>query len=78
MARDLGLALAPWGVLAAGRYRTDAEDKARHEAGGTGRSGHTEDGKWERDDGDVKVSAALERVATEVGAKSIQAGMLPE
>ncbi|KAF7979846.1 hypothetical protein HWV62_40593 [Athelia sp. TMB] len=74
MARDLGLALAPWNVLGGGRYRTDAEDKARHEAAdGKARSGHTEDGKWERDDGDVKVSAALERVATEVGAKSIQA-----
>ncbi|THH13999.1 hypothetical protein EW146_g6282 [Bondarzewia mesenterica] len=71
--RPLGLALAPWDVLAGGRYRTDAEDKARREAGQTGRTAFTQDGQWERNEDERKVSLALEKVAAEVGAKTIQA-----
>ncbi|KAK0465941.1 arylalcohol dehydrogenase [Desarmillaria tabescens] len=73
MARDLGLALAPWGVLGAGRLRTDAEDQARKENLANERTGFTQDGKSERNEAEIKVSAALEKVANEVGAKSIQA-----
>lgn len=69
-----GLALAPWDVLASGRYRTDAEDKVRRESGETPRT-HTQDGKSERDEDEHKISAALEKVAGELGAKSIQAGV---
>jgi aryl-alcohol dehydrogenase-like predicted oxidoreductase len=69
-----GLALAPWDVLASGRFRTDAEDKARQESGEKGRVSFTQDGKGERNEDECKMSAALEKVAAEVGAKSIQAG----
>jgi hypothetical protein len=69
-----GLALAPWDVLASGRFRTDAEDKARQESGEKGRVSFTQDGKAERTEDERKMSAALETVAAEVGAKSIQAG----
>ena len=71
---SLGLALAPWDVLASGRFRTDAEDKARQESGEKGRISFTQDGKGERNENECKMSAALEKVAAEVGAKSIQAG----
>jgi aryl-alcohol dehydrogenase-like predicted oxidoreductase len=71
---SLGLALAPWDVLASGRFRTDAEDKARQESGEKGRVSFTQDGKSERTEDERKMSAALEKVAVEVGAKSIQAG----
>jgi len=73
MARELGFALAPWDVLASGRFRTDVEDKARQESGEKGRTGFTQDGKWDRNEDERKVSVALEKVAGEVGAKSIQA-----
>jgi len=67
-----GLALTPWGVLSEGRLRTDAEDKMRRETGELGRTyrGQT----WERSEEEKKMSAALEVVAEEVGATSIQAG----
>ncbi|KAF7291801.1 Aldo-ket-red domain-containing protein [Mycena chlorophos] len=70
MARAHGLALAPWDVLAAGKFRTDAEEQARRESGEKGRTAF--DPNWERNN-EVKVSHALEKVAGEVGAKSIQA-----
>ncbi|KAF7291809.1 Aldo-ket-red domain-containing protein [Mycena chlorophos] len=71
MARAHGLALAPWDVLAAGKFRTDAEEQARRESGEKGRTAF--DPNWERNENEVKVSHALEKVAGEVGAKSIQA-----
>jgi hypothetical protein len=37
MARSEGLALAPWGVLAAGKIRTNAEEARRKESGEKGR-----------------------------------------
>lgn len=74
MARELGLALAPWDVLGGGRFRTDAEDQARRETNEKARTAFTQDGKWERTEEERKISHALEKVAKEVGAKSIQAG----
>ncbi|KAF7291815.1 Aldo-ket-red domain-containing protein [Mycena chlorophos] len=71
MARAHGLALAPWDVLAAGKFRTDAEEQARRESGEKGRTAF--DPNWERNENEIKVSHALEKVAGEVGAKSIQA-----
>ncbi|KAF8158487.1 aryl-alcohol dehydrogenase [NADP+] [Crassisporium funariophilum] len=68
MARSEGLALAPWNVLAAGKFRTDAEEAKRLESGENGRSWG---GDWLRNDNEKKVSAALEKVAQEVGAKHI-------
>ncbi|KAF7291813.1 Aldo-ket-red domain-containing protein [Mycena chlorophos] len=71
MARAHGLALAPWDVLAAGKFRTDAEEQARRDSGEKGRTAF--DPNWERNENEIKVSHALEKVAGEVGAKSIQA-----
>ncbi|KAF5377118.1 hypothetical protein D9757_008808 [Collybiopsis confluens] len=70
MARSMGLALAPWSVLAGGKLRTDAEEQRRKESGEKGR---TMIGDWERNEDQIKVSRALEKVAKDVGAKSIGA-----
>ena len=87
------MALAPWNVLASGKIRTDAEEKARAQSGEKGARGevrsHTicrADGyghkgravmtaDWMRTESERKVCKVLERVAAEIGAKSIQAGM---
>ncbi|KAK7047900.1 putative aryl-alcohol dehydrogenase aad14 [Paramarasmius palmivorus] len=74
MARDFGMALAPWGVLAGGKLRTDAEEQIRLRSGEEGR---TMMGDWKRNDAEVRVSRALEKVAGEVGAKNITSGMSP-
>ncbi|KAJ7165698.1 Aldo/keto reductase [Mycena crocata] len=66
-----GLALAPWSVLAGGRLRTDAEEERRRATGEKGRT--TDDRSWERNEEEKKMSAALEKVAGEVGTKSITA-----
>ena len=66
------MALAPWGVLAAGKIRTDAEEQRRKESGEKGRQTFLLD--WERTPDQRKVCAALEKVAEEIGAKSISAG----
>ncbi|THH00310.1 hypothetical protein EW026_g2211 [Hermanssonia centrifuga] len=63
-----GMAFAPWNVLAAGKIRTDAEEQKRRE---TGEMGRTLWGDWERNEQERKVCAALEKVAGELGAKSI-------
>ncbi|KAF8978449.1 NADP-dependent oxidoreductase domain-containing protein [Cyathus striatus] len=69
MARDQGMALAPWNVLAGGNLRTDAEEERRRQ---TGEKGHTFRGPdWERSEVEKAGSRALEKVANEVGAKSI-------
>ncbi|KAF7331426.1 hypothetical protein MKEN_00021000 [Mycena kentingensis (nom. inval.)] len=71
MARAHGMALAPWNVLAGGKLRTDAEEEARRQSGEKGRMMVGPD--WERNEDEVKMSKALEKVAAEVGAKSVQA-----
>ena len=73
MARHLGLALAPWDVLARGKIRTDAEEDARRQTGERGRDLWGQG--WERNENEKKMAVALEAIATEVGAKSIQAGV---
>ena len=70
------MALAPWDVLASGKIRTDAEEQARRESGEKGRMIFGPN--WERNEAEVKISHALEKVAAEVGAKSIQAGEYPD
>ncbi|KAG6844596.1 hypothetical protein H0H87_005612 [Tephrocybe sp. NHM501043] len=67
----LGMALAPWNVLAAGKFRTDAEEEARRSTGEHGRKMMSDN--WERNEKERKVSAALEKVAEEVGTKHITA-----
>lgn len=71
MARAHGLALAPWNVLAAGKLRTDAEEQKRIESGEKGRTMFT--GDWLRNENEKKISAALEKVAKEVGTEHITA-----
>ncbi|KAK0476902.1 NADP-dependent oxidoreductase domain-containing protein [Armillaria luteobubalina] len=51
MAREFGMALAPWDVLAAGRFRTDEEEKKCKEAGEKGRTLLPPD--WERNEIEV-------------------------
>lgn len=72
MARRLGLALAPFDVLAGGKIRSDAQEEERRK---TGENGRTLFGTgWERSEDEKKVAATLEKIAAEIGAKSIQAG----
>ena len=67
----LGMALAPWNVLAAGKLRTDEEETRREKSGEKGR---TLFGDWRRNEQEREMSLALEKVAKEVGAKSITSG----
>ncbi|KAI5119357.1 hypothetical protein M0805_008513 [Coniferiporia weirii] len=71
MARTHGLALAPWNVLAGGRFRTDAEEAKRAETGEKGRE--LLGMNWMRNDNEKKMCAALEKVAKEVGTEHITA-----
>ncbi|KAI0673869.1 aryl-alcohol dehydrogenase [Trametes maxima] len=71
MARHEGMALAPWEVLAGGRIRTDAEEEERRKTGEKGRQIFGPE--WERNETEKKVAKVLEGIASEVGAKSIQA-----
>ena len=68
---SIGMAMAPWNVLAGGKIRSDAQEQDRKESGEKGR---IMTGEWERTDDQKKVCKALAKVAEEVGAKSIQAG----
>ncbi|KIJ64642.1 hypothetical protein HYDPIDRAFT_175568 [Hydnomerulius pinastri MD-312] len=71
MARSEGLALAPWNVLASGKFRTDEEERRRRETGEKGRE--MMGTGWERNENEKKMSKALEKVAKEVGAGQITA-----
>ncbi|KAJ7639220.1 Aldo/keto reductase [Roridomyces roridus] len=72
MARAEGLALAPWNVVGAGKFRTDAEEERRRATGENGRT-LLQFGSWERTENEKKMSYALEKVAGELGAQSITA-----
>ncbi|EIM83814.1 Aldo/keto reductase [Stereum hirsutum FP-91666 SS1] len=65
MARTLGLALAPWDVLASGKLRSNAEEARRRETGEKGRTIFTSN--WERTAEEKKVCDVLEETAAEVG-----------
>ncbi|KAJ6456484.1 Aldo/keto reductase [Mycena sanguinolenta] len=71
MARAHGLALAPWQVVRAGKFRTDAEEERMRAAGEKGRI--MMNPHWERTEDEKKISKALEKVAAEVGTKSLNA-----
>jgi len=78
MARSLGLALAPWDVIGGGRLRTDAEEERRRQTGEKGRPFAAHTGEvavvgWERTEDEKRMSAALEKVAKEVGTEHITA-----
>ena len=68
----IGLGVAAFNVLAAGHIRSDAEEERRRQTGEKGRM--LTQSTWERTEDEKKVCAALEKVAEEVGAKSIGAG----
>ncbi|KAL4248166.1 NADP-dependent oxidoreductase domain superfamily protein, partial [Abortiporus biennis] len=70
MAKAFGMALAPFNVLAGGEIRSDEEEQKRRETGEKGRSWR---GDWERTETEIAVCHGLEKVAKEVGAKSINA-----
>jgi len=71
---SLGMALAPWNVLAGGKFRTDAEEARRLETGEGGRT--MTDPTWLRNPREKAISAALEKVAQDVGASQIASGAL--
>lgn len=68
------MAFAPYYVLAGGRIRTDAEEQRRIDSGEGGRALL---GDWKRTESERKVCQALEKVAAEVGTKSITSGTIP-
>ncbi|THU83563.1 arylalcohol dehydrogenase [Dendrothele bispora CBS 962.96] len=72
MARAHGLALSPWNVLAGGKLRTDSEEKAHADARKKG-DGRQFPGAAERNEKEIAMSRALEKIAREVEAKSIRA-----
>jgi len=67
------MALAPFGVIGGGKLRTDAEEEKRAASGENGRT--LLGGDWRRTEDEKKISHALEKVASEVGIKSITAGI---
>lgn len=68
---DTGMALAPWSVLAGGKLRSNEEEERRTKSGDVGRAfGGTE---WRRNEQERSMSAALDKVAKELGAKHITA-----
>ncbi|KAF8443115.1 NADP-dependent oxidoreductase domain-containing protein [Boletus edulis BED1] len=71
MCKAHGMAIAPWGVLAGGRLRSDEEEERRAKSGENGRVFFNPD--WKRNDAERAMSTALEKVAKEVGAKHLTA-----
>ncbi|KAH0831879.1 NADP-dependent oxidoreductase domain-containing protein [Lanmaoa asiatica] len=71
MCKAQGMAIAPWGILAGGKLRTDEEEERRAQSGEKGRVAM--DPEWKRNDNEKAMSAALEKVAKEVGAMQITA-----
>jgi hypothetical protein len=71
MARAEGMALAPWNVVAGGKLRSDEEEARRAT---TGEKGRLMLGDWRRNEEEIRMSNALEKVAKEVGAKHITSG----
>jgi hypothetical protein len=70
----IGMALAPFKVLAGGKLRTDAEEEHRRQTGEKGRT--TRGSDWERNEDEKKMAKALEEVAKQVGTEHITAGEL--
>ncbi|KAH8553713.1 putative aryl-alcohol dehydrogenase Aad14 [Umbelopsis sp. PMI_123] len=69
MARHFGMALAPWDVLGGGKFQSKAAMEERKKKGEALRSLHSA----EQTEDEIKMSEALEKVATEHGIKSVTA-----
>lgn len=65
MARNHGMALAPWNVLAGGRLRSDDEEERRRITGEKGRM--ISNDRWERTEDERKMSLVLESIAKDIG-----------
>ena len=65
MARNHGMALAPWNVLAGGRLRSDDEEERRRQTGEKGRM--ISNDRWERTEDERKMSLVLESIAKDIG-----------
>lgn len=74
MAREWGMALAPWGVLAGGKLRSDEEEERREKSGEKGRDFGFDKSGWKRSEQARDMSRALEKIAKEVGVKNLTAG----
>jgi aryl-alcohol dehydrogenase-like predicted oxidoreductase len=64
MARAFGLALAPWNVLAGGKFRSSKEETQRAESGEGGR---TLAGDWHKGQREIQLTEKLEEIAREFG-----------
>ncbi|KAL4808247.1 NADP-dependent oxidoreductase domain-containing protein [Aspergillus unguis] len=69
MARRFNMAIAPWDAIGGGKFQSAKELKAREEAG----EGLRAIGPASQSEDDKRVSAALEKVAEEVGVESVTA-----
>ncbi|PPR07340.1 hypothetical protein CVT26_013656 [Gymnopilus dilepis] len=67
MAREHGMALTVWNVLASGKLRSDKEEERREKSGEQGRDLKLDDSGWKRGEKERKYAAALSKVAKEVG-----------
>ncbi|KAJ4490021.1 aryl-alcohol dehydrogenase [Lentinula aciculospora] len=72
MCQHEGIALNLYFVLAAGHIRTTAEEEKRRASGEQGRQGFFF-GSWERTSSEAAICDGLEKLATEIGVKSISA-----
>ncbi|KAF8550817.1 Aldo/keto reductase [Imleria badia] len=71
MCKAHGMALAPWSVLAGGKLRSNEEEERRAQSGDVGRAfGGAE---WRRNEQERTMSAALAKVAKEVGTEHVPA-----
>ena len=69
MARHYGMALAPWGVTGSGKFQSKSQVEERKKGGDGLRAIHGS----EQSEEEIKISAALENVARQIGDVNVQA-----
>lgn len=67
MAREHGMAICAWNVLASGKLRSDEEEERREKSGEQGRDLKIDNNGWKRTEREKKYSRALQKVATQLG-----------
>lgn len=67
MAREHGMAICAWNVLASGKLRSDEEEARREKSGEQGRDLKIDNNGWKRTEREKKYSRALQKVATQLG-----------